>query len=91
MSNEYRLAETDTFKKTIKRHEYKNIYLKIRTHVYSQLRNNPYFGHNIRKLKDDIRNIYRYRIGDYRLFYLIDEDQKLIYIIDLHHRKDAYR
>jgi len=89
--SEFRIAETDTFKKTIRKKEYKNIYKKIQVYVYPQLQKNPYFGRNIRKLKGDLKNLYRFRVGDYRLFYLIDEDKKILYIADLHHRKDAYR
>ena len=89
--SEFRIAETDTFKKTIRKKEYKNIYKKIQVYVYPQLQKNPYFGRNIRKLKGDLKNLYRFRVGDYRLFYLIDEDKKILYITDLHHRKDAYR
>jgi len=91
LSSEFRIAETDTFKKKIQKNEYKTVYKKIRAHVYSQLKKNPYFGRNIRKLKGDLKYLHRFRIGDYRLFYIIDRDENLLYITDLHHRKDAYR
>lgn len=91
LSNEYRIAETATFQKTIQRREYKKIYSKIKSFIYPQLRVNPHFGQNIRKLKGECKNIYRYRIADYRLFYLIDEEKKLVFILDFHHRKDAYK
>jgi mRNA interferase RelE/StbE len=42
-------------------------------------------------LKGELSSIYRYRIGDYRLFYTIDFDKKLVFILDITHRKDAYR
>ena len=44
---------------------------------------------NIRKIRGR-RDLYRLRIGDYRLIYSI-EDQTAILIIRIRHRKDAYR
>jgi mRNA interferase RelE/StbE len=37
------------------------------------------------------RNLWRIRIGAYRVIYAIDDDKKLIDIIVVRHRKDAYR
>lgn len=37
------------------------------------------------------RNLWRIRIGVYRIIYSIDDDKKLIDIIAVRHRKDAYR
>ncbi|MCK5719368.1 MAG: type II toxin-antitoxin system RelE/ParE family toxin [Thiomargarita sp.] len=31
------------------------------------------------------------RVGDYRIIYSVDEEKKLIDIIAVRHRKDAYR
>ena len=36
-------------------------------------------------------NVYRYRIGSFRLFYTIDESEILILIVDIEKRKDTYR
>ncbi len=36
-------------------------------------------------------NLWRIRIGAYRVIYSIDDDKKLIDIITVRHRKDAYR
>ena len=47
------------------------LYSKIKNFVYPQLRENPFHGTNIKKLKDNLEGYYRYRIGNYRLFYLI--------------------
>jgi mRNA interferase RelE/StbE len=46
---------------------------------------------NIKKLKGEYREIYRFRIGDYRLFYKIDETAFIIFIINIEDRKDAYK
>ena len=83
----YRIAETETFEKKIKSTKYK----KIKEYVYPILRKNPYFGSNIKKLKGNYKDLYRFRIGDYRLFYKISEDTVIVFIADIETRKDAYK
>ena len=87
----YRIAETETFKKKIKSTKYKSLYKKIKEYVYPILRKNPYFGSNIKKLKGNYKDLYRFRIGDYRLFYKISEDTVIVFIIDIETRKSAYK
>jgi len=87
----YRIAETETFEKKIKSIKYKSLYKKIKEYVYPILRKNPYFGSNIKKLKGNYKDLYRFRIGDYRLFYKISEDTVIVFIIDIETRKDAYK
>ena len=70
--------------------KFNRVYKKINEYVYPMLRRNPYFGPNIKRLKGQYSDYYRYRIGDYRLFYKIDEEKILIFIIDIKHRKEAY-
>jgi mRNA interferase RelE/StbE len=48
---------------------------KIFEDIYPILRNNPFFGVNIKKLKGEYKDIYRFRIGDYRLFYKVNEKE----------------
>ena len=64
---------------------------KLSAHVYPLLREQPYFGPNIRKLRDHTPEPWRYRLGRYRLFYLIDGDGQIVYVLTLDDRKDAYR
>ena len=90
MLNRFEIAETETFQRSISKKEFVKIYNKIKTYVYPQLRINPFFGKNIKKLKGEFKDVYRYRIGEYRLFYQIDEKQILIFIMDIVKRKDAY-
>ena len=87
----YKIAETDTFQKKIKTQKYKSLYKKIYEYVYPVLRANPFFGPNIKKLKGKYKDLYRYRIGDYRLFYKISEETVIIFIIDIEPRKEAYK
>jgi len=87
----YKIAETETFEKKIKTLKYKNLYRKITDYVYPILRTNPFFGPNIKKLKGEFKEIYRYRIGDYRLFYKISEETVIVFILDIESRKNAYQ
>ena len=87
--SKFQIAETKTFAKARKKIDNK-VYSKIVQIVYPQLRGNPFFGTNIKKLKGNLEGYYRYRIGSYRLFYLIDNERVLVAIIDLQHRQKAY-
>ena len=87
---DFQIAETRTFEKLKNRMDSK-LYIKIREIVYPQLRSNPFYGNNIKKLKSEFEGYYRYRIGNYRLFYLIDNEQVLVVIVDLKHRQNAYK
>lgn len=91
MLNKYSIAETESFQKKINKKDYKNIYKKLRKYVYPLLKKNPFYGPNIKRLKCEYSEYLRYRIGDYRLFYKVDNDKILIFIIDIVHRKDAYK
>ena len=90
MLNRFEIAETETFQRSISKKEISKIYNKIKTYVYPQLRINPFFGKNIKKLKGEFKDVYRYRIGEYRLFYQVAEKQIWIFIMDIVKRKDAY-
>lgn len=91
MSSKYTVAETESFQKNINKKEYKNLYKKIRNYVYPILKKNPFYGPNIKRLKGNYSEYLRYRVGDYRLFYRIDNEKIILFIIDIAHRKDAYK
>jgi len=55
------------------------------------LRQEPHYGPNIKRLQGYEPITWRYRIGDYRLFYLIDDGEKIVYLLTMDHRKEAYR
>jgi mRNA interferase RelE/StbE len=87
--SEFRIAESKTFEKTKKKIP-AALYEKIKSVVYPRLRQNPHFGPNIKKLKGEFESYYRFRVGSYRLFYLVDNDKVLVVVVDLKHRQDAY-
>jgi len=63
---------------------------KLETYVYPQIRENPHFGKNIKKLKDYTLETWRYKVGDYRFFYTINTETKLISMLTIDHRQEAY-
>ena len=86
---DFQIAETKNFQK-LKQQIDKKIYDKITNIVYPQLKSNPYFGTNIKRLKGKFEGYYRYRIGNYRLFYLIEDEKVLVIVTDFRHRQSAY-
>ncbi|UTC83633.1 type II toxin-antitoxin system RelE family toxin [Treponema denticola] len=87
----YKIAETAAFEKKIKSKKYEFLYQKIKNYVYPILRKNPHFGPNIKKLKGIYKEIYRFRLGDFRLFYKVSEEKVIVFIIDIEARKAAYK
>jgi mRNA interferase RelE/StbE len=87
---DFQIAETREFRKNVQKLDPK-IHTKIQTIVYPQLRSNPFFGSNIKKLKGEFEGVYRYRVGNYRLFYTIDNDKIVVIIASITHRQGAYQ
>ena len=64
---------------------------KLDGYVYPQLQKEPFFGRNIGKLRDYTPDMWRYRIGRFRLFYTVDTDEGMVYILSVDFRRDAYK
>ena len=45
---------------------------------------------NIKALKGEFSGYYRYRVGDYRVIYEIDDNSKLVTILLIAHRSRVY-
>lgn len=89
----YRIFETDQFIEDISQDfegQGDRIRKKLSEFVYPQLRENPYLGKNIKKLKNYKPDTWRYTIGKYRFFYEIDEKDRMIYMTTADARKDSY-
>ena len=89
----YRIFETEQFQEDLRRigrSGQPKVAQKLRDYVYPQLREHPHFGPNIKKLKGFDPDTWRYRIGDYRFFYEIDEDEKIVFMLAASHRSVAY-
>jgi mRNA interferase RelE/StbE len=69
----------------------KRLETKLRQHVHPILSENPHCGLNIKRLKNWEPPTWRYRIGDWRFFYEIDDGQRIVFMTVADHRKAAYR
>ena len=63
---------------------------KLRNYVYPQLGDQPHFGRNIKKIKSWEPETWRYRVGSWRLFYQIDDKEKIVFMTVAEHRSEAY-
>ena len=93
-TSEYRLFETDEFLSKLDGlpgPRAAAIRAKLRSQVYLQIRTQPFHGANIRKLRGFAAGAWRYRIGNYRIFYTVDQDDRVVSLLTIEHGKDAYR
>jgi mRNA interferase RelE/StbE len=89
----YKIFETNEFIKKIEKVSKKDklfIEKKLKEYIYPQLKDEPHYGNNIKKLAGYKPETWRYRIGKYRLFYVINEVEKILYILSIDLRKDSY-
>ena len=47
-------------------------------------------GEDIKKLKGH-NDLFRLRVGDYRIIYTVDNGELIIYVIDINNRGDVYK
>ena len=94
MLSDFRIFETaqylDDLKKIYGSREEK-IITKLKQHVYPQIKDQPYFGKNIKKLRDYSPETWRYRIGEARFFYEIDAKNRIVFMITISLRSKSYR
>jgi mRNA interferase RelE/StbE len=69
----------------------KRLEAKLREHIYPVLQQEPHFGPNIKRLKRWDPPTWRFRVGDWRFFYQIDEDDRIVFMTVAEYRKQAYR
>ena len=92
--SDFLIFETDEFLKTLKKLSAQDatfIRNKIDSFVYPLIKKEPFWGNNIKKLKGFTPEIWRYRIGDFRLFYIVDQEEQIINILTIDDRKNAYK
>ena len=94
LSRPYRIFETRQFSTDLARlgpTAQKRIEAKLRDYVYPSLRHNPYFGPNIKRLKNWEPPAWRYRVGEWRFFYEVDDVAGIVFMVAADHRRQAYR
>ena len=90
---DYRIFETDEFRRNVRKLDARQrsfVELKLQRYIYPQLRARPHHGSNIKKLQGYQPETWRYRVGRFRVFYSIDDPNRIVHILTLDHRKDAY-
>jgi mRNA interferase RelE/StbE len=91
--SEYRIFETEQYGKdlqSIAMTGHEEVVRKLRRSVYPRLSKHPHFGPHIRKLKGYVPETWRYRIGSWRFFYEIDDDERVVVMVAAAHRGSAY-
>ena len=58
-------------------------------HRIDRLAHDPRAG-DVRKLRGE-EDVWRLRVGDYRVLYRIEDDRLLILVVRIAHRRDVYR
>ena len=57
-------------------------------HALDDLERDPFQG---KPLKGELKGRYSYRVGAYRILYLVRQHELLVLVIDIGHRRDIYR
>lgn len=92
--SEFRIFETDEFVKKLDKlpaGASQFVRKKLTEYVYPQLRKDPFLGPNIKKLKGYDPAAWRYRIGKFRAFFMVDQAERIIFMLSVDDRRDAYR
>ena len=91
--NDFRVFETEQFEADLERispARKDKIVQKLRSVIYPQLRQQPYFGPNIKKLRGFKPETWRYRVGAYRFFYIVDDKEKIVFMVAADTRQRSY-
>ena len=57
---------------------------------FTALEQDPRAGNNVKPLKGHFAGSYRYRVGDLRVVYTINDAQATAFVITIANRKDVY-
>lgn len=57
---------------------------------FHQLERDPRRHSNIKRLTGQFAGLFRYRIGDWRVLYRIDDSSASVLVHDISHRRDVY-
>ena len=82
----YLEREAEKFLKKITKRD-KPLYQRI-SRALEVLIQDPFIG---KALSGDLKGIYSYRVGSYRIIYLIQSGQLIVLVVDIGHRKEVYK
>jgi len=55
-----------------------------------QLEQTPRSHPNVKSLKGDYAGLYRYRLGDYRVIYSVEDEIVRVFVMAIAHRSEVY-
>jgi mRNA interferase RelE/StbE len=55
-----------------------------------QLEQTPRSHPNVKLLKGDYAGLYRYRLGDYRVIYSVEDEIVQVFVVAIAHRSEVY-
>jgi mRNA interferase RelE/StbE len=93
-SSEYRLLETSGFQKDLERlgaAVSRRVRATLVTHAYPLLRATPRQVPSAARLREWEPLTWRIRVGSWRIFYEIDDEQRIVSLTAADHRKDTDR
>ena len=90
MDNNYSLVLSNNFKKTIKRIDNKQQVILLNKLIID-LDNSQNPRQNGKALDGNLKGLWRYRYGDYRVIVHIQDDNCIILKLEIGHRKDIYK
>lgn len=57
---------------------------------FTRLEADPRAGNNIKALKGPLAGLFRYRVGDHRVVYSVDDATRTVSVITIAHRRSVY-
>ena len=57
---------------------------------FAQLEQEPHRHNNIKRLSGSLSGLLRYRVGDWRVLYRIDDRNERVLVLEIAHRRDVY-
>lgn len=55
-----------------------------------QLESDPRHHNNVKALRGPFAGRYRFRVGDWRVIFRVDEKARVVYVLDIAHRSEVY-
>lgn len=57
---------------------------------FESLETDPRRGNNIKRLSGELAAYFRFRVGDHRVIYRIDDRMRTVVVVAIAHRKNVY-
>ena len=57
---------------------------------FARLEHDPRCHNNIKRLSGEYAGLLRYRVGDWRVLYRIDDEKPRVWVLSIAHRSDVY-